>query len=174
MLDNALERNCRLFLFVNFMDAHIPYNTSAYGEQFGVSKGGPVRNAAIKWQISAGLRSLSDRQRSLHGAAYDAAVRATGDAARQIVSLLNDREMLDSTVLAFTSDHGEGLGAHQELGHVISVWEEQLAVPLIIRLPKGYRSPNRVTALTSLTSFAPTALDWPESASHALRTSSRH
>ncbi len=162
VLDSALERNCRLFLFVNFMDTHIPYNTSKYGRQFGVSHGGPVRNAAVKWKISAGLRPFSDRERRLHAAAYDAAVRSSDDAARQVVSLLRDRGMLESTVLAFTSDHGEGLGDHQELGHVLSVWEEQLAVPLVIRLPKGYRSPQRITATTSLTAFAPSVLDWLE------------
>ena len=61
-------------------------------------------------------------------------MRSADDAASAIVALLKDRDMLDTTVLAFTSDHGEGLGTHQELGHVISVWEEQLAVPLVIRL----------------------------------------
>jgi arylsulfatase A-like enzyme len=159
-LDKIVSADCRFFLFLNLMDAHIPYNTSKYGEQFNVSRGGPVRNAAIKWKISAGLQEFSEKDRISHQAAYDAAIRSLDDAAQKILNLLRERQLLENSIVVFTSDHGEGLGAHQELGHVISVWEEQLAVPLLIRLPGGSSQGQRVRGRTTLTSMVPTVLDW--------------
>jgi len=62
--------------------------------------------------------------------------------------------------VVFTSDHGEGLGDHPELGHSVSVWEEQLAVPLLARLPGGFRGGERVEETTTLTALVPSLLDW--------------
>ena len=59
-----------------------------------------------------------------------------------------------------TSDHGDGLGAHPELGHSISVWEEQLRIPLLVRFPDGSRGGEVFTEQTTLTALMPSLLDW--------------
>jgi arylsulfatase A-like enzyme len=74
--------------------------------------------------------------------------------------MLRDRELLDETALVFTSDHGEGLGWHPEIGHSISAWEEQLDVPLLVRFPRARRGGLVFEPTTSLAAFTPSALDW--------------
>ncbi len=159
-IDAALARGRRLFLFLNLMDAHIPYNTRRYGEREGVDGPGPIHNATVKWEVSAGARPFTDEMRRLHGAAYDAAVRYLDDVGRELVALLEEKGILEETVVIFTSDHGDGLGTHPEIDHTISVWEEQLAVPLLVRLPEGRRGGEVVAGKTTLTALAPTLFDW--------------
>lgn len=43
----------------------------------------------------------------------------------------------DNSLVVFTSDHGEGLAQHGITGHVGGLYEEQLHVPLLIKLPAG-------------------------------------
>ncbi len=47
---------------------------------------------------------------------------------------LRARGLWERSTVVFTSDHGEGLGDHGDLGHGKSLWEEQLRVPLVVRL----------------------------------------
>ncbi|MFC1611111.1 sulfatase-like hydrolase/transferase [Myxococcota bacterium] len=159
VLDETLAKNQRLFLFLNLMDTHIPYNTSRYGKAFGVRGKGPISNGNAKWPITAGASPFSESMKRQHRAAYDAAVRYVDDATEAIFSLLRERNMLDSSLVVITSDHGEGLGDHQELGHSVGVWEEQLHVPLIIRLD-GWRHLGIVESRTTLTGLMPSILDW--------------
>ncbi len=156
----ARERDCRLFSFLNFMDTHIPYNSSRHGESFGVDGSGPVDSAKIKWRISAGLRPFPGEEKRQHGAAYDAAVRRIDDLVKDIFALLQQAGVLEETLVVLTSDHGDGLGVHPEIGHSISVWQEQLRVPLLVRIPGGRHGGEVVTERTSLTAVLPTLLDW--------------
>ncbi len=159
-IDTALAEGRRLFLFLNLMDAHIPYNTRRYGEREGVEGPGPIHNATVKWEVSAGARPFTEEMRRLHGAAYDAAVRYLDDVGRDLLALLAEKGILEETVVVFTSDHGDGLGTHAEIDHTISVWEEQLAVPLLVRLPGRRRGGEVVVEKTTLTAVAPTLFDW--------------
>ncbi len=163
-LDSRLERahrdGCRLFLFLSFMDAHIPYNAARHGASFGAAGPGPVRSGTVKWSINAGERPLGAEERRQHAAAYDAAVRYLDDLVREIVDRLRRADLLDRTLVVLTSDHGEGLGTHPEIGHSISVWQEQLSVPLLVRFPDGRNGGEVVSERTSLTALMPTLLDW--------------
>lgn len=159
-LEHHLDPDRRNFLFLNFLDAHIPYNTAAYGHDFGVERpGGPVHDSAVKWAISAGDRPFPAEEREQHQAAYDAAIRAVDDVVRSVFSRLEKLGMLHSTLVVITSDHGDGLGAHQIIGHSASTWEEQLAIPLLLHYPRALSS-ERVPELRSTTHLASTAVDW--------------
>ncbi|MCZ7585980.1 MAG: sulfatase [Deltaproteobacteria bacterium] len=159
-VDDALERQDRFFLFVNVMDAHIPYNTKRYGKAFGVSDSGPASDYKVKWEINAGKRPFTDGDKQTNQAAYDAAVRYLDDVVRDVLKIFERKGLLKKTVFVFTSDHGDGLGFHPEIGHEISVWEEQLRVPLIARLPNRRHGGEVFRPRTTLAALAPTVLDW--------------
>ncbi len=55
----------------------------------------------------------------------------------RLLDELKARGLYDSSLIVFTSDHGEGLWQHEWLVHVENVYDEQLKVPLIMKLPKG-------------------------------------
>lgn len=155
------RRGCRLFLFLNFMDTHIPYSAQRHGQTFGVDGPGPVKNAKSKWEVSAGVAELGEAATRRHQAAYDAAVRYVDELTKELYNLFAEAGLLDESLLLLTSDHGDGLGAHPELGHSISVWEEQLSVPLLVRFPGGARAGN-FPQTTSLLGVMPSVLDWLE------------
>ena len=159
IIDNAILGNKRLFLFLNFMDTHIRYNHYEYGREFGLEGRPLVWNGEEKWKVSAGKLAFTPEDKRHHGAAYDAAVRYLDDVAREIFRILEEKNILDETLVILTSDHGDGLGDHQELGHSISVWEEQLAIPLLIRFPKASRGGEIISSPVSLLGLAPFILD---------------
>ena len=66
----------------------------------------------------------------------------------------------DNTLVLFTSDHGEGAGSHQ-WPMKLSLYEEEVAVPLLARLP-GRITAGRVDTktLTSGLDIVPTILDY--------------
>lgn len=73
---------------------------------------------------------------------------------------LERRGLLNTALIVFTSDHGEGLGDHGESTHGYFVYQSTLHVPLIIHWPRGWKHPeDRVNEPASLLDVAPTILD---------------
>ena len=67
---------------------------------------------------------------------YDAGVKSADVWIGRFLDELRERDLLDSSIVVFTSDHGEVLGNHGWIGHG-QVWEEALQVPLLVRFPGG-------------------------------------
>jgi hypothetical protein len=55
----------------------------------------------------------------------------------ELLSELETRGLYHSSLVVFTSDHGEGLGEHNHLGHVENLSDSLLRVPLVVKLPAG-------------------------------------
>ena len=53
----------------------------------------------------------------------------------RLLEALEQRQLLDRTIVMVTADHGESLGEHGERDHGIFVYESVLRVPLVIRAP---------------------------------------
>jgi len=68
----------------------------------------------------------------------------------------------DSTLIIFTSDHGEQLGDHW-LMHKLGFYDESYYIPLIIRDPRRQADASRGTQITEFSEsvdLMPTMLDW--------------
>jgi hypothetical protein len=63
-------------------------------------------------------------------------------------------------LIIFTADHGEALGAHGHRGHVETLYDAMVRVPLIIKPPRGYsfRPGSRRRDQAALTDILPTVL----------------
>ncbi len=93
-------------------------------------------------------------------ATYDAEIRSMDDGFGQFVTALAKRGLRESTLLIFTSDHGEEFNEHGRVGwHSHSLYDELLWVPLVIRFPGGVYAGRRVDDLVRLLDVAPTVLD---------------
>jgi arylsulfatase A-like enzyme len=90
--------------------------------------------------------------------AYLAAIRWVDDAVERVRSLLEHRGLLDRSVLALASDHGEAFGEHGVFGHARNVLAPAIAVPLVLRLPFAL-APIRVGAQVRNLDLAPTLLE---------------
>ncbi|MBU0478255.1 sulfatase-like hydrolase/transferase [bacterium] len=78
----------------------------------------------------------------------------------RIIKFLDEGGLRENTLVVFTSDHGEMLGAHNMFFKGIFSFEECIRVPLIMRWPSGIKNPGRICeGLTSLLDLGPTFLD---------------
>jgi arylsulfatase A-like enzyme len=66
---------------------------------------------------------------------YTAAVRWIDDLLERVREALDERGLLDRTVLVLASDHGEAFGENGGSGHAKHVLTPILQVPLVLRLP---------------------------------------
>lgn len=72
----------------------------------------------------------------------------------RLLGELEKRGLQDSTLVAVTADHGEGLGEHGEATHGMLIYESTLAVPLLLRGPG--LAPRAVEAPVGLSDLGPT------------------
>lgn len=95
-------------------------------------------------------------------ARYEQEVARADAAIGALVSELKRRGLYEDTLIVVTSDHGEALGEHGRVGHVETLYDELLQVPLVIRLPRGRLDPRLVRSHAGLVrhvDVAPTILE---------------
>ena len=84
----------------------------------------------------------------------------------RILEALEESGMADDTIVVFTSDHGDLLGAH---GGLIQKWcnafDEATRVPLLMAGPGIAPGGDGVNVPTSHVDLIPTLLAWPVSTS---------
>jgi arylsulfatase A-like enzyme len=122
------------FLWVHYVEPHAPYRLQ---ERHRAALGLPAK----------GNLPPEDR--------YDTEV---AEADRAVGLLLDGLAALDfarETLVAFTADHGEGLGEHNEWGHGRHLYETTLRIPLSLTWPGRIR-PGTIDAPALITDLAPT------------------
>jgi hypothetical protein len=75
----------------------------------------------------------------------------------RLLEALEQRALLDRTIVIVAGDHGESLGERGERDHGVFIYENVLRVPLIVRAPA--LAPFRVGEVVRLTDVMPTVLD---------------
>jgi hypothetical protein len=77
-----------------------------------------------------------------------------------LLDTLDTRGWYDESLIVFTSDHGEALGEKGHIGHVHSLYDPLLRVPLIIKPPRSTfaQTGQRRTDLARLVDVTPTIL----------------
>jgi arylsulfatase A-like enzyme len=95
--------------------------------------------------------------RSAYYDAYIGEIAFADSRIGRLLGALDDRHLLERTMVIVAADHGESLGDHGEPDHGVFLYDSVLRVPLIIRTP-GISS-GRVGAVVRLTDVMPTVLD---------------
>jgi arylsulfatase A-like enzyme/predicted negative regulator of RcsB-dependent stress response len=85
---------------------------------------------------------------------------------------VEERGLLDDTLIILIGDHGESLGDHGETYHTVFIYDSTQQVPLIVKGP-GVEAGKRVDAVVSALDIFATALEFlglepPESSSRVL------
>ncbi len=144
------------FLFLNYMEAHAPHLAMpGYRDLFPNS----YARQTVDWgAFNRGEQEFSPEQKSALVDAYDAQVRSLDDRLRELFAHLESVGALENTLVVFCADHGEGFAEHGTLGHAMSVFEPEVWVPIIVKIP-GQAEGGRVTRLVELTDIAPTVLN---------------
>jgi tetratricopeptide (TPR) repeat protein len=100
-------------------------------------------------------------------AAYDGRIAVMDAALARLVSRLEERGVLDRTIVVAVGDHGEGLGDHKEAEHGLLLYDSVLHVPWIMRLPQRRFAGTLVREQVRLIDVTPTLLDLAGRASPA-------
>lgn len=96
---------------------------------------------------------------------YYGLVKEIDDWVGAILDTLEKHGLTEKTLVIFTSDHGEMLGAHG-LREKNVFYEESAHIPLLIRLPCKINSNTKVNGYVSLVDLFPTILDYLEMGTH--------
>ena len=142
------------FGFFNVMEPHAPYAPPrGHGGRRGLAALRTVRrwNADRMLRYCTGREEITDSELAVLRSQYRAEISYTESWLARLLATLDETGMLDETLVAVTADHGENLGEHHRLSHILSMHETLLHVPLAIAgpgVPPGEeRAPVGLTAL---------------------------
>jgi arylsulfatase A-like enzyme len=142
-------------LYLHFRRPHSPYDPPA--DALAPFSEGPLadgsRDQALRFISNEEAPELTALDRARLVQLYRGSLRAI-DA--EIGALLPLLRLDTDTLLVVTSDHGEGLGEHGDVGHGSGLWLEHVHVPLIVAGPG--LAPHVVSEPVCTVDLAPTLL----------------
>ncbi len=170
IFDLARYEKRPFFLTVSFTQPHSPFVTrSEYWDRYEhddielpTVQAIPEQemDAMSRWIYYAhggNLDQPTDEQIRNARHAYYGMVSALDDKVGALMQALGDAELLEDTVIIFTSDHGEMLGERgQWYKQLFYEWSSR--VPFIFSWP-GHFKPGRISENVSLVDLLPTVLD---------------
>jgi arylsulfatase len=106
-------------------------------------------------QLKDATAELDERERAYIRALYLAEVEYVDQRVGRILAMLENRGLLEKTLIVFTADHGEAFWEHGFPSHGNTYFEEMVRVPLIFSGP-GISGGRRVDAPVSHLGLAPT------------------
>lgn len=89
---------------------------------------------------------------------YMKVVKSLDDNVGRVLKYLEDNDMLDNTLVVYTSDQGFYMGEHGWFDKRF-MYEESLNTPLLMMLPKGFERRGVVPEMVQNIDYAPTFLD---------------
>ncbi|MFZ4622151.1 MAG: sulfatase-like hydrolase/transferase [Bacteroidota bacterium] len=109
----------RFFSIIQFNNTHFPYTVKQSAARFFSTKDSAVIDS------------------------YDNTILEQDRILRSYFTAFGQAGLLDSTVIIFTSDHGEAFGERGHMGHLNTLYGEEIEVPMWIYLPKGFSSEKK-------------------------------
>lgn len=148
------------FLWVHYFDAHLPYQPiPELRDAFWDGPPPTEKNIEPDLIEKEGFGTVGAiPHREYMTAMYDASILYVDRQIRTLLDYLRENDMLDDTVLILAADHGESLGEHGVYFAHDGLYESNVRVPLVLRLPGGARA-GRVEAIVENLGIGATILD---------------
>ncbi len=129
-----LEKNSqdKFFAWIHLYDPHTPYNPPE----------------PYKTQYSGG-----------HFGLYDGEIAYVDLLMGDFRSFMEEKNLMEKTLIIFTGDHGESLGEHKESAHGFFIYDSDIRVPLIIRFPEKKLQGNIIPSQVRSIDIMPTILN---------------
>jgi arylsulfatase A-like enzyme len=90
---------------------------------------------------------------------YDGELAFTDQEIGKVFEALKHLGLEEDTLVVLTSDHGEGLGQHNHIGHGYNIYEEAVSVPLLFRWPNHIPKGLALSSPVEGVDIMPTILD---------------
>src|SRR5574340_1175811 len=154
-------------LYVNFLEPHTPFGSALndlHSDEEAPLKGFPglAEGPEPAWyQRRRGklTGTAQDRARVQRDArAYAGLCSLVDQAVGRILWALEASGQAENTIVVYTSDHGEMMGAHCLMAKQV-MYEEAMRVPLLVRAPFRQLKPHHVAHPVSHIDLAPTVLE---------------
>ena len=157
------------FAWVHYYDAHRPYGRQ--GEQWAFryvedpARRRPEVGASEPWyQLTPEKRaalSVGEAETRLIEDRYDGGLAFLDDRLGALLDALREAGVLDRTILVVVADHGEVFTEHEPewFAHDPYLQDENVHVPLLVRLPGGRHAGTRVPDLVSQVDILPTLFE---------------
>jgi arylsulfatase A-like enzyme len=143
--------------FTHILSVHDPYGpTGDFSGLFASSSGAGVIPAEDLLAVNATAAVPTQDTIDLYRLRYDQDIAETDAEIGIFLSRLST-QVLKNTAIIVTADHGEAFYEHGHLYHGVSLYQEEMHVPLFIYVP-GLQA-RRIPTPVSLIDLAPTILD---------------
>ena len=153
----AAPKDRPFFHFVSFPGPHTPVDAvGPYAEMYDPAEIPMPPNVPAGG--SEGGHRYNERDVRKIRAFYYAKISLIDHWIGKILATLEERGTLDNTLVIFTADHGDMMGAHGRFGKVV-FYEESARIPLLARWPGQIRPGLRTPVLTTLHDVYATLLD---------------
>lgn len=161
------------FLYIHYWGCHAPYRPPAsYRGKFSREryrkeyKAVPISTLNAedkvfdgKGRIPYALAENNITDMHYYISQYDGVIAYVDSQVGRLMNTLKRLKLNNDTMIILTSDHGEMLGEHDMYFYHNGGYEENIKVPLIIRLPGMFPKGKKVSAQVSLIDIAPTILE---------------
>jgi|GEM_PF-128825 len=115
-------RRGRFFIFIHYMETHDPYFVHPYNGEGYARVSNPNPDPSMAGRLSE---------------MYDGELRYVDEAVGHLCDWLREAGLYDETLIVLTADHGQEFHEHGGWWHGTTLYEEQIHVPLLVKLPGG-------------------------------------
>jgi arylsulfatase A-like enzyme len=154
------ERGRPFFAFLNYNDAHSPYEVpDGSTPGFGLRPASTLdRQTLVLWNtLDKAKLSYHDVRMAVD--IYDDCIHYLDQRLGMLLHELSHRGVIDNTLVIITSDHGEHLGDHLLFFHGCSLYRQLVQVPLVIIESKTVPSKHVIAEPVSLCDIPATVVD---------------
>ncbi len=161
ILRRQSEANSPFFLFVNLLQAHQEYRPPLMWRRFSRwhDRAAVDPQRFYRQASSPALDALVTKYVNL----YDDEIVYLDAVVGRLWEMLRNTPFYEDTVVIITSDHGEHLGEKEHYTHILSLYNELLWVPLVVRFPQSLAASGVDQRLVSLNDLYATILDMVDS-----------
>lgn len=149
------------FLWVHYFDVHSDYDApppfdKVFDKTFSNQEIG--RTDYLLNIIKNGL-NLSPAEVSNIQLLYDREINYADHHIGNLLESLRNQQVLENSILIIGADHGDEFMEHGKLLHALTLYDELIRVPLIIRYPKKLSKGTRISEVVQNLDIVPTVLD---------------
>ena len=155
------------FLWLHYVNPHTPYEPTeealAHFRGDGIIPRGPELEPVTGYHGGVNKKHVAVHGENYWGDyidRYDAEILVSDEHVGRVLKALEESEHAGTTLVVFTSDHGESLGEHDYyFDHGFYLFNPSLRIPLILAFPGMLPAGERVSGAVSSLDVFPTILD---------------
>ncbi len=116
------------------------------------------QRSSLSWRVG---QLVDDQGIVDYMAIYHAQVKMMDDFIGRVLAVLDEHDLTQNTLVVFTSDHGDMVGLHRNVGKINNnLYNRLFHTPCLIRYPDAIRGGQVVDKPVMHTDFLPTILDY--------------